>query len=522
MTDYPKGSRGFYDRESSPGSGILHNFDLIAAEGYGELCSGSERTNDYAEIVTRIRETGENPAEVPLVPGPGARGDPGERGLRHRRGAADALRRRTRRRVAGHRVPEGGGGGVAVSDLTAPGFPEEEVRQRARAGAAAAFPPAGDYGQVLFGAEPAGRTDALDAMHLVPPVFMPQRLAKLIDLGHEPTHRDVRLATMIGGFRSTSPVYVSATGSTRAAGGDLGLALSRQAGALGIPMVIGENVVPVNGYGRRGEDAGRSLLGRLTAYTERLGEGLGGVAVQQSTEDADAEVWNLVYSDPSALPLLETGRLAFELKVGQGAKPGLGGMTVLDAVAAARTGDRYGIDPLFSDGRVLRSSSPGTFTAEILRQQIRLMRNNFPRARVWVKLHPGRDVAEAVRVAAAAGADAVTVDGAEGGTGWAPNAFPRQVGLPLAECLRRITEPPPCLLVSGRMWEGGRAVKCLALGAKAVGLGRAALLAAAEDPEEGLIRFLECLDTEIRLLVSALGKYAPDALDRDDVWSPAG
>ncbi|MFE7559421.1 glutamate synthase-related protein [Kitasatospora sp. NPDC057500] len=414
-----------------------------------------------------------------------------------------------------------------MSDLSAPGFPEEEVRQRARAGAAAAFPPPGAYGQVLFGAAgPAhgGAPDALEALRIVPPVFMPQRLAKLIDLGREPDHRDVELTTVIGGFTSALPVYVSATGSTRAAGGDLGLALGRQAGALGLPMVIGENVVPVNGYGRLGEAADRALLGRLRAYTGQLPDGLGGVAVQQSTEDADAEVWNLVYSDPAALPLLESGRLAFELKVGQGAKPGLGGMTVLDAEAAARLGDRYGLDPVFGedDGRVLRASTPGTFTAEILRQQIRLMRNNFPRARVWVKLHPGRDVAEAARVAAEAGADAVTVDGAEGGTGWAPGVFPAQVGLPLAECLRRLAAagPPPCLLVSGRIWEGGRAVKSLALGARAVGLGRAALLAAAEDPEAGLIRFTDCLALELRLLISALGKYAPAALERADVWSP--
>ncbi|MFF7456366.1 glutamate synthase-related protein [Kitasatospora sp. NPDC008115] len=414
-----------------------------------------------------------------------------------------------------------------MSDLSAPGFPEEEVRQRARAGTAAAFPPPGAYGLVLFGAAGhayGGAPDALDALRIVPPVFMPQRLAKLIDLGREPDHRDVELTTVIGGFTSALPVYVSATGSTRAAGGDLGLALGRQAGALGLPMVIGENVVPVNGYGRLGEAADRALLGRLRAYTEQLPNGLGGVAVQQSTEDADAEVWNLVYSDPAALPLLESGRLAFELKVGQGAKPGLGGMTVLDAEAAARLGDRYGLDPVFGedDGRVLRASTPGTFTAEILRQQIRLMRNNFPRARVWVKLHPGRDVAEAARVAAEAGADAVTVDGAEGGTGWAPGVFPAQVGLPLAECLRRLAAagPPPCLLVSGRIWEGGRAVKSLALGARAVGLGRAALLAAAEDPQAGLVRFTECLALELRLLISALGKYAPAALERADVWSP--
>lgn len=63
VTDYPKGSRGFYDRESKDQPGMLRNFDLIAAEGYGELCSGSEREQDYATIVARMRETAENPAK---------------------------------------------------------------------------------------------------------------------------------------------------------------------------------------------------------------------------------------------------------------------------------------------------------------------------------------------------------------------------------------------------------------------------------------------------------------------------
>lgn len=63
ITDYPKGSRGFYDKESREQPGVLRNFDLIAPEGYGELCSGSEREHDYATIIGRIRETGENPAK---------------------------------------------------------------------------------------------------------------------------------------------------------------------------------------------------------------------------------------------------------------------------------------------------------------------------------------------------------------------------------------------------------------------------------------------------------------------------
>jgi len=63
ITDYPKGSRGFYDRESTTEPGSLRNFDLIAAEGYGELSSGSEREFEYRRLVARMRETGENPAK---------------------------------------------------------------------------------------------------------------------------------------------------------------------------------------------------------------------------------------------------------------------------------------------------------------------------------------------------------------------------------------------------------------------------------------------------------------------------
>ncbi|HEY2261853.1 MAG TPA: asparagine synthetase A [Streptosporangiaceae bacterium] len=63
IVDYPKGSRGFYDRENPERPSALMSFDLIAPEGCGEICSGSEREFEYAKIVTRMRETGENPAK---------------------------------------------------------------------------------------------------------------------------------------------------------------------------------------------------------------------------------------------------------------------------------------------------------------------------------------------------------------------------------------------------------------------------------------------------------------------------
>ncbi len=439
-----------------------------------------------------------------------------------------------------------------MTAIHAPGLPEAAIRARARIGTPAIFPDVEGYGHTLFGAEPStgpsaqpstgpsaqpstgpsaapstgAHADELELARIVPPVFVPRRLEKLFELGREPLYGDVDLRTTIGGFTAPLPVFLCAFGSTQVAGSGLGLAASEQAARLGIPMVIGENVVPLHGYGRSGEGEARDstdgLLSRLLAYANAAPDGLGGVVVQQSTEDANAEVWNLVYSDPSATRLLNSGRLAFELKVGQGAKPGLGGMTVLSRDAAAAVSDQYAVDETFGSGAqmVLRSSSPGTFTSEILRQQVHLMRNNFPRARIWVKLHPSRDVRQAAQVAWSAGADAVTVDGAEGGTGWAPSVFLNSVGLPLAECLRRIGRHDADLLASGRIWEGSRALKCLAMGASAVGLGRAALLAVNEDATEGLVRLVACLELELRLLLSALGKYRLRDLDADDLWFP--
>jgi methylamine---glutamate N-methyltransferase subunit C len=404
-----------------------------------------------------------------------------------------------------------------VTTLRAPGFPEQAVRRRAREGRAAVFPAEEEYGVTVFGADAAPPRDGIDACRLVPPVFMPRRLERLIELAREPLYADVSLETSFGGFTAPLPLYLSALGSTRVAAA--GRALAGQAGRLGLPMVIGENVAPVSGFRADGEH--RALLERIGAYTEAMPSGTGGVVVQQSTEDADAEVWNQVYTDPAVLGLMDSGRLAFELKIGQGAKPGLGGLTMVDEETAQRLEGRYAMERFRPGGPVLRCSSPGTFTAEILRQQVHLMRNNYPRARCWVKLPPGRDVAEAADVAWRAGADAVTVDGAEGGTGWAPGVFLDQVGLPLRECLRRVGRPSGALLASGRVHDGVRALKVLALGARAAGLGRAALVAVDEDPRDGLTRFVESIALELRLLVSALGKYTVGEVGAEDLWDPS-
>jgi asparaginyl-tRNA synthetase len=61
--DYPRESRGFYDREDPDRPGVLRDFDLLYPEGFGEAISGAERQYEYEKVVARLRETGEDPAK---------------------------------------------------------------------------------------------------------------------------------------------------------------------------------------------------------------------------------------------------------------------------------------------------------------------------------------------------------------------------------------------------------------------------------------------------------------------------
>jgi asparaginyl-tRNA synthetase len=61
IIDYPRGARGFYDREDDERPGILRDFDLLYPEGYGEAASGAEREYRHEKVLARMRESGEDP-----------------------------------------------------------------------------------------------------------------------------------------------------------------------------------------------------------------------------------------------------------------------------------------------------------------------------------------------------------------------------------------------------------------------------------------------------------------------------
>ncbi|MEM4290952.1 MAG: glutamate synthase-related protein [Candidatus Caldarchaeum sp.] len=410
-------------------------------------------------------------------------------------------------------------------------YPVEEVAERAVKGRQSVFPlgELDEFGKALLGApvfQPAPtRHDMLDKLLIVPPLYTPLRLKKMEELMREPLFTDVDTTCRVGGFNSTLPVVVASMGSTPIYN-KVSLDVARGAAELGIPLGIGENVATVWGYSRRVKPSQPCFKERVMTYLENIQEGFGGVYIQQSVEDAYDELWNRVYSDPDITPYIDEGKVGFEIKLGQGAKPGLGGETFVDRSLALRLVDKYSFD---SDPRKVekplyeRHSAPGTFTPEILRSMIRLMHNNYPRARVWLKSGPFRDLEEVAELCDEEKADVLWIDGKEGGTGLSPVAALKDLGLPLVACLRKVASLKQRLTVdfvcSGRVVDGGDVVKVLCFKAAASGLGRPIVVAAYRNGVQGVKNYLEALKTEVQMLTSAVGKYRVSELGLEDVYA---
>jgi methylamine---glutamate N-methyltransferase subunit C len=173
---------------------------------------------------------------------------------------------------------------------------------------------------------------------------------------------------------------------------------------------------------------------------------------------------------------------AIEVVIGQGAKPGGGGLLlgqkVSERVARMRT---------LPPGIDQRSASrhPDWVGPDDLRIKIEELREatNWEKP-IYVKFGATR-VTNDVKLAVEAGADVVVVDGMEGGTAATQDFFIEHTGIPTlaavrlaAEALRDIgMEDQVQLVVSGGIRTGADAAKALALGADAVSIGVAPLIA---------------------------------------------
>ncbi len=205
---------------------------------------------------------------------------------------------------------------------------------------------------------------------------------------------------------------------------------------------------------------------------------------------------------------------AVEIKIGQGAKPGKGGILpggkVTAEISAAR-GIPEG-QPSYSPNRFHEFSD----TAGLLDFVERVQR--LVPVPVGVKIAVGSatflEELARERAASGRGPDYLSIDGAEGGTGAAPPSLADHMGLPLHEAIveadnayrRHGVRDRVVLVGAGRIITGADAAMLLALGADLVNVGRGFMLSI------GCIQALRCHTNECPTGVATQSRWRQRAL----------
>lgn len=172
-----------------------------------------------------------------------------------------------------------------------------------------------------------------------------------------------------------------------------------------------------------------------------------------------------------------------EIKIGQGAKPGIGGHLPGEKVSAAISETR--MIPEQSDAL---SPAPhhDIYSIEDLRQLIFAIKEaTHYRKPVAVKVSAVHNIAAIASGIVRAGADIISIDGFRGGTGAAPTMIRDNVGIPIEIALAVVDERlrregirnRASIIVAGGIRNSADVVKAIALGADAVAIGTAALVA---------------------------------------------
>jgi glutamate synthase domain-containing protein 2 len=174
---------------------------------------------------------------------------------------------------------------------------------------------------------------------------------------------------------------------------------------------------------------------------------------------------------------------AVEIKIGQGAKPGIGGHLPGEKVDAAISRTR-----MIPQGSDAISPAPhhDIYSIEDLRQLVFAIKEATQyRKPVSVKIAAVHNVSAIASGAVRAGADIVAIDGLRGGTGAAPTTIRDNVGIPIELALAavdsRLREEgirnQASLVAAGSFRSAADVAKAIALGADAVYIGTAACVA---------------------------------------------
>ncbi len=180
---------------------------------------------------------------------------------------------------------------------------------------------------------------------------------------------------------------------------------------------------------------------------------------------------------------------AIEMVVGQGAKPGGGGM-LLGQKISDRVADMRNL-PKGIDQRSACRHPDWTGPDDLEIKLIELREITQWKIPIYVKIGATRPYFDTT-LAVKAGADVVVIDGMQGGTAATQDVFIEHVGLPTLACIRPAVKAlqdlgmhrKVQLVVSGGIRNGADVAKAMALGADAVSIGTAALIALGDnDPK---------------------------------------
>jgi glutamate synthase domain-containing protein 2 len=179
---------------------------------------------------------------------------------------------------------------------------------------------------------------------------------------------------------------------------------------------------------------------------------------------------------------LNAGRIV-EIKIGQGAKPGIGGHLPGEKVSC-----EVSLTRMIPQGSDAISPAPhhDIYSIEDLLQLIHALKEatNYTKP-ISVKIAAVHNAAAIASGIVRGGADMVVIDGFRGATGAAPKIIRDNVGIPielaLASVDSRLREEgirnKASIVISGGIRNSGDIIKAIALGADAVNIGTSALIA---------------------------------------------
>jgi glutamate synthase domain-containing protein 2/rubredoxin len=246
------------------------------------------------------------------------------------------------------------------------------------------------------------------------------------------------------------------------------------------PLVIDIPVYVTHmSFGALSREAKIALARGSAAAGTAMCSGEGGV-LPESLENSHRYIFEYVPNRYSVTDELLQRVDAIEIKIGQSAKPGMGGhlpgAKVTEEIASIR-GRPVGKD-IHSPARFDDISN-----VEELRRKVEWLREKSSGKPIGIKLAAGHIEADLV-IALEAGPDFITIDGRPGATGAAPKLVKDSTSIPTIFALYRArtyldqrSADHVSLMITGGLRVSSDFAKALALGADAIAIGTAALMA---------------------------------------------